>query len=356
MPPEKAVLRIIDANLNRLGEGLRFLEEIARFVLADQSLAAELKSTRHRFSPKNPEIKVAYVDSRDSVSDFGPKLKLKEKEPARNLVQASSANARRVQESLRVLEELAKTTSGVSLDCEELQNARFMVYTIEKVLTSRLLRQEKTALAHGFHAVIDSSVPGENPPILIAQKLLEGGARVIRFEDKNTPLPELCAVAEEISSLCRGKEALFIVHGRIEVALASMSGGLHLKENDLPVAIARKLLPSNSIIGYSAENVIEAKQAFADGADYLDFGTVFPTDVNTRHDAPGLATLSQIKNEVPLPLIASGNITTHNIGEVLRAGANSVAMMFPCCTIDSISTITREILSVMEVSHEPTES
>ena len=136
------ILRIIDANFNRISEGLRFLEEIARMYLDDAGLTEELKSLRHDLSRSDAAFQAALLQSRDSENDVGMDTEVRGEEKGKELPILLVANAKRVQESLRVLEELSKL-SGVpsGFDSDKFKHARFTLYTIEQKLMSRLLQQ-----------------------------------------------------------------------------------------------------------------------------------------------------------------------------------------------------------------------
>ena len=134
--PEK-VLRIADANLNRIGEGLRFLEEIARMVLNDTALTRTLKDLRHELLKSNAILNQQLVGARDAAGDVGAEI---EEGKERDLSGAVAANARRVQQSLRVMEELSKLPDITGLDSERFKRARFALYTVEKELFKGLLK------------------------------------------------------------------------------------------------------------------------------------------------------------------------------------------------------------------------
>lgn len=344
-------MRIIDANLNRLGEGLRFMEEIARFVLDDPLLTSELKNLRHRLSPQDPTLKSLYLDARNSAADIGPAITLGDKEGIRDLTQAIVANARRAEESLRILEELAKT-AGAELDETALQEARFAVYTLEKTLIARLLRQDKTPLICGLHSVVDTANLGGYPPAEVTHEILRGGARVIRLRDKLTPKPQILDLAREIAALCHEYGAIFIVNNALDIALAAGADGLHLEEDDLPVSIVRKLLPMNRLVGRSVQSLVEARCAQTDGADYLEYGADWAINTAPGSSVPHCLLLAQIKKAVNLPVIALGDITQHNVTEILHAGADGLAVTNLPLAPGSIETATCRIIKAMEVPRE----
>jgi thiamine-phosphate pyrophosphorylase len=142
---EKKELRIIDANLNRIGEGLRVLEDIGRLALDDAGLSQRLKDLRHSVARTDPALKRKLVSARDAAGDVGMDLEAEGEPMQRDLAATVIANSRRVQESLRVMEEMAKLPE-ISLDPKRFLQARFSLYTVEKEMLAGL---EKAADSGG---------------------------------------------------------------------------------------------------------------------------------------------------------------------------------------------------------------
>jgi thiamine-phosphate pyrophosphorylase len=138
----KETLRIIDANVNRIGEGLRVLEDVGRLMLNSSDLSQRLKNPRHELVRIEPALDRQLIRARDAAGDVGKDLEVPGEEKQRDLTSTVVANSRRVQESLRVMEELAKLP-GTVLDSEKYKQARFALYTIEKELVSELMRWDK---------------------------------------------------------------------------------------------------------------------------------------------------------------------------------------------------------------------
>ena len=135
-------LRIIDANLNRIGEGLRVLEEIARLSLNDASLTQLLKNMRHDIIRVDNSFQQKLINARDSDGDVGADMLVSGERKPRNTRDTVIANARRVQESLRVLEEIARVPE-IKLDTGNYKNTRFSLYSIEKELLLKVSRHDK---------------------------------------------------------------------------------------------------------------------------------------------------------------------------------------------------------------------
>ena len=137
MDDQKKILRIIDVNLNRLGEGLRFLEEVSRFILDDTALTQQLKNLRHDLVRTDIDLDRKLLEARDSEGDVGIDLEVPGESKEKGLPRMVIANSRRAQESLRVLEEMAKLP-GINLDSDKFKHARFSLYTIEKELLAKM--------------------------------------------------------------------------------------------------------------------------------------------------------------------------------------------------------------------------
>ncbi|MFC1903635.1 thiamine-phosphate pyrophosphorylase [Chloroflexota bacterium] len=135
-------LRIIDANLNRIGEGLRVLEDIARLLLDDTALSQQLKDMRHQMVRVELSLEQQFLEARDSEGDVGINLEVSGEKKYKDVPATVVANARRVQEAMRVMEELAKNP-GVPLESDKFKQARFSLYTIEKELFAKLMRRGK---------------------------------------------------------------------------------------------------------------------------------------------------------------------------------------------------------------------
>ena len=139
----QSVLRVIDANLNRLAEGLRILEEAARMILDDTDLTQQLKNLRHDLVRNDVPFNIELIQARNSEGDVGADMEVSGEKKLKDLPLVIISNSRRVQESLRVLEEMAKLPEiAPKLDSEKFKKARFEVYLLERTLIARLTEQK----------------------------------------------------------------------------------------------------------------------------------------------------------------------------------------------------------------------
>jgi thiamine-phosphate pyrophosphorylase len=339
--------RIIDANLNRAGEGLHLLEELARLMLDDAELTRQLKAMRHNILRGDLAFNKALIQSRNSEGDVGLDIEAPG-EGGRELPIIVVANARRVQEALRILEELAKVPGTTpKLEPDRFKKARFDLYTIEQKLLSRLLRRDKTGGLTGLYAIIDSQALGKRSHLEVAEQLIRGRASAIQLRHKLDSREEL-SIAQRLKNLCSAHGVLFIVNDHLDIALAVAADGLHLGQEDLPVRVARRLLPIDMIVGVSVTTLKQAKAAEAAGADYIAVGSIYPTSSKETAKVIGLERLRRIRGSVSLPLVAIGGINRTNAAEVAAAGADGVAVIRAIMQAESIERAARQLIRAFE--------
>ena len=340
-------LRIIDANLDRTGEGLRLLEDIARFQLDDAALTRQLKNIRHELAAISPSLGRQLLEARRADVDIGRDMQAEGQAGHKDIEAAISANAKRVQQSLRVLEELSRTP-GIDLETERYKQARFFLYTIERQLLSRLLRRDKIKRVSGLYVVVDTASLGSLSHAEIARQAIAGGASVIQLRDDISPKKELLAIACALGEICRENDVLFIVNNYADIALAAAADGLHLGQGDLPAAAARRLLPMNKLLGVSVSDVTQAKKAQADGADYVAAGAIYATGTKEGVSIIGLKQLTAIKKAVSIPVVAIGGIDSENAAAVMAAGADAVAVISAVLGANSPRQAAAQIVKSLE--------
>jgi len=346
---QQQILRVIDANLNRAGEGLRFLEDVARLVLDDSVLTQQLKTMRHELLRGDWPFQQQLLEARNSEGDVGINIEVHGEEKQRELPIMVVANARRVQESLRTIEELAKSPEVTrGLDSERFKQARFNLYTIEQALLSKLLRQGKIQQINGLYVIIDTQALGNRSHIEAATQAIRGGASTIQLRDKLLGKKELLPTAQKLRNLCTEHSVLFIINDYLDLALAAEADGLHLGQDDLPIKVARKLLPMDKILGCSTRTVEQAIAAESEGADYIAVGSIYPTSSKEETKVVGLDRLHQIRQAITLPVVAIGGINKDNVGGVMTAGADAVAIISAILQAEDIEAAARQIVDKLE--------
>lgn len=328
----RQTVRIVDASLNRIGEGLRFLEELARMIFNDADITRRVKSLRHRLVISDISFQQRLLDSRDADGDIGADMAVSGETGEKKLAELLVANSRRVQESLRTLEEIARMPgSPAELDTDRFRQARFDIYTIEKELFSCLLRQDLRHAITGLYVIIDTCLLYGRSHSEVAAQAIRGGAGIIQLRDKVRSKKQILETARELKKLCKETGTVFIVNDFADIAIAAEADGLHVGQDDLPVEEARKILPAGKIIGCSTPSRELAVAAQAAGADYVAVGAIYPTSskmmTTTPAEVVGLETLKMVKQAVSLPVVAIGGINRENVSGVIAAGADSVAVI-----------------------------
>ena len=138
---------------------------------------------------------------------------------------------------------------------------------------------------------------------------------------------EMYREAEAVARLARSQGALFIVNDYVDIAIAAGADGVHLGQEDMPVEVARRIMGKRKIIGVSTHNLIQAKRAQEQGADYIGFGPIFRTQTKDAGHPKGIRYLRKIKRHIHIPIVAIGGITCGNANSVIYAGADAVAVI-----------------------------
>jgi len=178
------------------------------------------------------------------------------------------------------------------------------------------------------YLVTDRSSLGSRNLADVVEAAIRGGATVVQLREKGADDRFILAEGEKIRDVCLSLGATFIVNDRPDMALALGADGVHVGQSDMSLAEARRILGPDRIVGVSVNNTSEALAAEQGGADYLGASPIFdtPTKTDTRA-ALGLAGLAAIRAAVRLPLVAIGGIDETNAAEVVRAGADGVAVV-----------------------------
>ena len=320
---QEQIYRIIDVNLNRVSEGLRVIEDGVRFILNDSQLAHRARQMRHsliKMRGKIPELgPERLLKYRDSRKDVGASFKEEKRKNVRELIRA---NFKRVEEAERSLEEFSKLLDVPSLEME-FKEIRFQTYTLEKETEMAFA---KTIPDLSLYVIADSNLLGKEFEEKI-RKVISGGATVIQVREKASSTLSFLNRAIKMRKII-GKRALFIVNDRVDIAVASGADGVHLGQEDLPIAFARKIMGEDKIIGISTHSIEQAQKAEKEGADYVAVGPIFSTQTKPNSGpSKGVGIISEVKRKVNIPVVAIGGINRENVEEVIRAGADGVAVI-----------------------------
>ena len=162
---------------------------------------------------------------------------------------------------------------------------------------------------------------------------LQGGVSCVQLREKALCTRDFVALALAVKDLLAPFDVPLVINDRMDVALACGAQGVHLGQSDMPVALARQLLPPEVFIGLSVESLGDVARAAGQAVDYLGISPVYATPTKTDTAAPwGLAGVSQVRAMTGLPLVAIGGIHQGNAAQVLQAGADGLAVVSAICS------------------------
>ncbi len=329
--------RILDANLDRAREGLRVIEEWCRLGL-DQSHTAELcKNYRQELARwHRGEFRAA----RDTAGDVGTALTHAQEIRRENITALLQANFGRIQEALRVLEEYGKLVDGNL--AQAMKQLRYQIYELERQLFSKE-RQQKLEQAYLYLI----TMPHVNL-CAIVESALQAGLTLVQYRDKEQTDAARYEIAEKLCRLCHQYNALFIVNDRVDIALAVDADGVHLGQQDLPLATARQLLGDQRLIGCSTTNPEELQRALAGGADYVGVGPVYATPTKAGKPPAGWDYVEYAASHWQKPWFAIGGIDLNNYREVVQAGAQRLAVVRAIMAADDPGAVTQQFLQKLQ--------
>jgi thiamine-phosphate pyrophosphorylase len=336
------VLRILDAEANRAAEATRVLEAYCRFALDDRHLTEQCKHLRHHLAVAMREIPAAdRLEARDTPGDVGTGLTSDTEQSRAGMDQVFSANAKRLEQALRSLEEYSKILSpGTAAGFESL---RYTVYTLERaaVITSRSQQQLP---APSLYVLVDGGPSDEVFAACVAE-LVKAGVHALQLRDKGLDDRRTVERARLLRELTRDTETLFIMNDRPDLAVLSGADGVHLGQNELTVKDARNVVGPGRLIGVSTHTLQQARQAVLDGAAYIGVGPTFPSPTKSFDHFPGLDLLRAVAAEVSLPAFAIGGISEENIEHVVAVGFRRIAVRSAVTDSDGPAAAVGRLLS-----------
>jgi thiamine-phosphate pyrophosphorylase len=202
----------------------------------------------------------------------------------------------------------------------------------------------------GLYVILDRTVARDRPLEAILEAAIAGGCGMVQLREKDWPAGTLLPLARRLRDRCRGAGVPFIVNDRVDLALAVDADGVHLGQHDLPAAAARPLLRAGMIMGVSTHSVSQARSAQRDGADYVAIGAMYPTGTKPDFELVGPAAVRQLRSQVQAPLIGIGGITVDTVGDVIRAGADGVAVISAVCAAADPEGATRQLVDAIRAA------
>ena len=317
------VFRIIDANFNRASEGLRVVEEYLRMILNDSHLTERCKAIRHELGGLLSEsFRSQLSQSRNSSGDIGREIETDTEHVRSDPRDVLAANLKRIQQSLRAIEEFSKVLpNGPSRIIEQL---RFNTYELEKTING-VLRSEASIPCPAVHVLIDAQDSSEQFAAVV-RELVDAGADFIQLRSPDVTDLVLFERAKTLVQMTKDAGSRSIINDRPDVAATVHADGVHLGQDDLPIRAARSILRPGQLIGYSTHSLEQALDAVDQGADYIGVGPVFPSKTKSFDEYVGTELVKQVLKKTKIPAFAIGGIDTLNIKILHEVGCTRVAV------------------------------
>jgi thiamine-phosphate pyrophosphorylase len=367
---EQAVIRILDASLNRAGEGLRVVEDYVRFALDDGHLTGLFKQLRHDLAAAAAALPWHERHAaRDTQEDVGTSINTRSEQQRADAWEVCRASLERVKQSLRSLEEFSKVSSPEAARFESL---RYRLYTLEAALGRPVDAIERLASVR-LYVLVDGR-ESEAAFVELVRELIEGGAGAIQLRDKSLSDRELIGRARLLVETVRNiametrnspdlarsglsglvaegvRRPMVIINDRPDVAAIVDADGVHLGQDDMSVKDARAVLGPRKLVGVSTHSIEQARAAVLAGANYIGVGPTFPSRTKEFANFPGLALLRQVAAEIRLPAFAIGGIDQVNSAEVLATGIRRIAVSSAVTAAQSPCDATSKLLALLQNS------
>ena len=209
------------------------------------------------------------------------------------------------------------------------------------------VRHRALCSALRVYLVTDRSLTRGRPLAQVVEAAVRGGATCVQLREKDLDTDDFLAQAVMLQRLLAPLGIPLVINDNLEVALACGAAGVHLGQGDLSPEQARELLPPEVFIGWSVETAADVARSASMPVDYLGVSPVFATPTKTDTKTPwGLAGVRQVRAMTALPLVAIGGIHTGNAGDVLRAGADGLAVVSAICAADDPAAAARELCQI----------
>lgn len=342
--------RMIDANINRASEGARVLEDLARLHWEDAELCGELRSLRHAVRDLPRGLSDDCLAARAAESDVGLAVSLESELDERpSLAALVAANFKRLQEALRVIEEVSQLAGhgALSNDCEVL---RFRAYALESRYVPHLRPERaRAAFSTDLYGITSAEHSRGRTNVEVVAAMLAAGIRILQYREKDKDTLERHRECVEIRRMTREAGAIFIVNDHPELALMVEADGVHLGQEDYPLEAVRALVGEKLLIGLSTHSPEQAADATRRGADYVGVGPIYRTFTKKNVCEPvGLAYLDWAVANLQVPFVVLGGVKVHNVAELSRRGARLIALVTEIVGAPDIEAKVKEIRAAIE--------
>ena len=201
------------------------------------------------------------------------------------------------------------------------------------------------------YLVTDRGLARGRSIVEVVRAAIAGGTSVVQLREKECSTREMIKLARALLDVTRPAGVPLIINDRVDVALAVDADGVHVGQDDMPASIARRLIGPDKLLGVTAANPDQARQAMANGADHIGCNAVFYTPTKTDTGQPlGLDGFRQLAQSVSVPVVAIGGVKAGNAGDLIRAGAAGVAVVSAIMSADDPAGAARALRIAVETS------
>jgi thiamine-phosphate pyrophosphorylase len=212
----------------------------------------------------------------------------------------------------------------------------------------------RNPIDYSLYLVTDRGLARGRAMLAIVRAAVQGGVTCVQLREKTCSTREFIEEALAIKEFLRSRGVPLIINDRVDVALAVGADGVHLGQKDMPLAAARAIVTDTMLIGISVESVADAVAAQGGGADYLGVSPIFATPTKTDAAAPlGLAGLQAIRRAAHIPLVAIGGLNRQNAAEVVRCGADGLAVVSAIVAAEDPEQAARELVQAIRSARRP---
>lgn len=350
--------RVLDANANRAFEGLRTLEELARFVLEDGAQTDQLKQLRHGLQVVVAQFdQRALLESRDASADVGAKLRGSGEYVRESYLSIAQAAAGRIQQSLRCLEEFSKL---VQPDLgPQFERLRYAAYDLSAKLQGAFMDTEYGGILLGskgreenkdkvswedanLYVLTDCARPAREFADF-CRAIADEGCDVIQLRDKGADGHKQLQYLGLAVAAVAGTPTKIVANDRLDLAILGGADGVHVGQDDLPVSAIRRAVGGVIAIGLSTHTLAQVEAALATQVDYLGCGPTFRSRTKDFGALAGLDFLRQVSVATTLPAFAIGGIDVSNVDDVLGAGIRRIAVSHCVTQASDPGQVIREL-------------
>lgn len=351
---DDSIPRMIDANLNRCTEGIRVMEDCARFVLNNAALAERLKHARHDLRKASESLPLgpkSLIAARDSASDVGTTLNTEAEHHRPNAARDMlNAAAKRATEALRVIEESAKALAAPASPFESI---RYALYDLERDLHLALAPPCPQWV---LCVLITRDACTHHSPRDIVSLAAEGGADCVQLREKTMPDAEFLPHAADLTAHAHSLGLHVVINDRVHIAKLVNADAVHLGQDDLPIHAARALLGPATWIGRTCPTPEHATQAIAQGADMCGLGPVFPSTTKAKPALAGPALIEAYlanPDTRTTPMLAISGINPDNINRLAAIDCPGVAVSGAICASADPRAAARAITDAIKARRDP---